>query len=175
MSFPSPLFRFLLSFYERSHKHMHIHLIHQKVCACVFLPGMSVPLSNCWGGVVFINSTCKISQYYQSLCTKHIWNKMQVKKYWNVRTISELLSKLGLDNYKQLFASEEIDLSIFLTLNEDDLVSIGVSTLGARRKMLLGTSISHPGNRGLILFFFVFFFYYHFSFASESANYLKFK
>jgi hypothetical protein len=38
----------------------------------------------------------------------------------------------------QLFAQQEVDLSTFLTLSENDLKELGVSTFGARRKMTLG-------------------------------------
>ena len=40
----------------------------------------------------------------------------------------------------QVFAEQEVDLATFLTLTEDDMKELGVSTFGARRKMGLGGS-----------------------------------
>lgn len=37
----------------------------------------------------------------------------------------------------ELFKANEIDLSVFQTLTEADLREIGVTALGARRKMML--------------------------------------
>lgn len=75
---------------------------------------------------------------YPLLVCRPFLSRLQMKKYWNVRSLPELLAKLGLHGYDSLFSVEEIDLALFLTLSEDDLVNIGVSTFGARRKMLLG-------------------------------------
>lgn len=64
----------------------------------------------------------------------------EMRAYWNVTTLGELLSKLSLGNYTETFASQEVDLSTFLTLTETDLRELGVSTFGARRKMIMGKS-----------------------------------
>ncbi|XP_050429624.1 protein bicaudal C homolog 1 [Adelges cooleyi] len=47
------------------------------------------------------------------------------------------LAMLGLDKYINLFKSHEIDWTTFKTLTESDLREIGVTALGARRKILL--------------------------------------
>ncbi|KAL5239743.1 hypothetical protein ACI65C_007153 [Semiaphis heraclei] len=47
------------------------------------------------------------------------------------------LAVLGLDKYINLFKSHEIDWTTFKTLTESDLREIGVTALGARRKILL--------------------------------------
>ena len=61
-----------------------------------------------------------------------------VKPWWsNTIELAELFSKLGLGKYTDLFQQQEIDLSTFLTLTDQDLRELGVSTFGARRKMLL--------------------------------------
>ncbi|TSQ35301.1 Bifunctional heparan sulfate N-deacetylase/N-sulfotransferase 1 [Bagarius yarrelli] len=52
----------------------------------------------------------------------------------------ELLIQLGLDKYTTLFQKQEIDYQTFLTLSEEDLKEVGVSTFGARRKMLMAIS-----------------------------------
>ncbi|XP_062857089.1 bicaudal C homolog 2 [Trichomycterus rosablanca] len=49
----------------------------------------------------------------------------------------ELLVQLGLEKYASVFKEQEIDYQTFLTLSEEDLKEVGVSTFGARRKMLL--------------------------------------
>ena len=57
--------------------------------------------------------------------------------HWNVKTLDELLAKLSLTKYSELFQEEEVDLATFLTLDDADLKEIGISKLGARRKLAL--------------------------------------
>ncbi|XP_047675204.1 bicaudal C homolog 2 isoform X2 [Tachysurus fulvidraco] len=52
----------------------------------------------------------------------------------------ELLIQLGLEKYITVFREQEIDFQTFLTLSEEDLKEVGVSTFGARRKMLMAIS-----------------------------------
>uniref|UniRef100_A0A3B3WHS9 SAM domain-containing protein n=1 Tax=Poecilia mexicana TaxID=48701 RepID=A0A3B3WHS9_9TELE len=54
--------------------------------------------------------------------------------------LPELLSELGLIKYIDLFEQQEIDYQTFLTLSDEDLKEIGISTFGARRKMMLAIS-----------------------------------
>ncbi|XP_015235705.1 PREDICTED: protein bicaudal C homolog 1-B-like [Cyprinodon variegatus] len=54
--------------------------------------------------------------------------------------LPELLSQLGLIKYIDLFEQQEIDYQTFLTLSDEDLKEVGVSTFGARRKMLIAIS-----------------------------------
>ncbi|XP_035443589.2 protein bicaudal C homolog 1 [Spodoptera frugiperda] len=51
--------------------------------------------------------------------------------------LSALLRDVGLHKYIDLFKKHELDMSTFTSLNEADLVEIGVTAFGARRKMLL--------------------------------------
>ncbi|CAB3230191.1 unnamed protein product [Arctia plantaginis] len=51
--------------------------------------------------------------------------------------LSSLLRDVGLHKYIDLFKKHELDMSTFTSLNEADLIEIGVSAFGARRKMLL--------------------------------------
>lgn len=69
--------------------------------------------------------------------------------------LAELFSKLGLGKYTDLFQQQEIDLATFLTLTDQDLKELGISTFGARRKMLLAIADlnkrrtlqqAHPGH-----------------------------
>ncbi|CAL8264119.1 unnamed protein product [Lota lota] len=54
--------------------------------------------------------------------------------------LPELLCQLGLGKYVDVFHQQEIDYQTFLTLSDEDLKEVGVSTFGARRKMLLAIS-----------------------------------
>ncbi|KAK1904041.1 Protein bicaudal C like 1 [Dissostichus eleginoides] len=54
--------------------------------------------------------------------------------------LPELLSQLGLIKYIDVFEQQEIDYLTFLTLSDEDLKEVGISTFGARRKMLLAIS-----------------------------------
>ena len=56
--------------------------------------------------------------------------------FWNVKTLTELFEKLGLSQYINRFSEQEVDLPIFLTLSQTDLAELGVTTLGAMRRML---------------------------------------
>ncbi|MBN3276201.1 BICC1 protein, partial [Polyodon spathula] len=54
--------------------------------------------------------------------------------------LPELFSQLGLCKYIDIFQQQEIDFQTFLTLTDEDLKEVGISTFGARRKMLLAIS-----------------------------------
>ncbi|XP_033735384.1 protein bicaudal C homolog 1-B-like [Pecten maximus] len=80
------------------------------------------------------------SNYVDSACLP------SVKNLWAVKTdIAELFSKLGLGKYTDLFQQQEIDLATFLTLTDQDLRELGISTFGARRKMLLAITDLNKG------------------------------
>uniref|UniRef100_A0A8D3DJ53 SAM domain-containing protein n=2 Tax=Scophthalmus maximus TaxID=52904 RepID=A0A8D3DJ53_SCOMX len=63
--------------------------------------------------------------------------------------LPELLSQLGLLKYIDVFEQQEIDYQTFLSLSEEDLKEVGVSTFGARRKMLLAISDLNKSKRRL--------------------------
>jgi hypothetical protein len=50
--------------------------------------------------------------------------------------VSAILTKLGIANYANTFASNEIDMSALLLLSDSDLKELGVTALGPRRKLL---------------------------------------
>lgn len=52
------------------------------------------------------------------------------------KDLSSLLADLGLAKYQMHFEEQDIDLQVFLTMNETDLREIGINSLGARRKFL---------------------------------------
>ncbi|XP_069700083.1 protein bicaudal C [Periplaneta americana] len=55
----------------------------------------------------------------------------------NAPDMVTLLTTLGLEKYIRHFSNHEIDLTTFASLNDSDLREIGVTALGARRKLLL--------------------------------------
>ncbi|XP_029106690.1 protein bicaudal C homolog 1-like isoform X4 [Scleropages formosus] len=61
--------------------------------------------------------------------------------------LPELFSKLGLGKYIDVFQQQEIDLQTFLTLTDQDLKELGITTFGARRKMLLAISELNKNRR----------------------------
>ncbi|XP_042275231.1 bicaudal C homolog 2 [Thunnus maccoyii] len=63
--------------------------------------------------------------------------------------LPELLNQLGLIKYIDVFEQQEIDYQTFLTLSDEDLKEVGVSTFGARRKMLLAISDLNKSKRRL--------------------------
>eukprot|EP00794_Sanderia_malayensis_P016909 gene16909-18615_t len=54
-----------------------------------------------------------------------------------VTDLCELFGRLGLHRYAEVFQEQEVDLNTFMTLSDDDLKELGVSTFGARRRMVL--------------------------------------
>ncbi|KAL2078239.1 hypothetical protein ACEWY4_025924 [Coilia grayii] len=63
--------------------------------------------------------------------------------------LPELFSTLGLGKYTDVFQQQEIDLQTFLTLTDHDLKELGITTFGARRKMLLAISELNKNRRKL--------------------------
>lgn len=52
------------------------------------------------------------------------------------KDLGTLLLELGLEKYLKNFNDHEIDMTTFTSLTDADLREIGISTVGARRKML---------------------------------------
>ena len=40
-----------------------------------------------------------------------------------------------MEKYGEIFQKEEIDLDLFLTMSEEEFAEIGITTLGARRRL----------------------------------------
>ena len=53
-----------------------------------------------------------------------------------MQQIADWLEKLGLGQYAQRFADNDIDFEILSDLTDQDLEKIGVTSLGHRRKLL---------------------------------------
>ncbi len=60
--------------------------------------------------------------------------------YTGVDSLGTLLNRLGLEHYENCFQQQEVDLDTFLTMSEPDLKEVGVTTLGARRKLQIAIS-----------------------------------
>ena len=63
------------------------------------------------------------------------------------RNIQQFLDNLGLTQYFSLFCENDIDLETLLILEEQDLVQMGINSLGHRKKILANrdTSQSNTG------------------------------
>ncbi|XP_059221980.1 protein bicaudal C [Stomoxys calcitrans] len=53
------------------------------------------------------------------------------------KDIHSLLTALGLEHYIKIFVLNEIDLEMFMTLTEENLMELGITAFGARKKMLV--------------------------------------
>ncbi|ESP03858.1 hypothetical protein LOTGIDRAFT_156458 [Lottia gigantea] len=70
--------------------------------------------------------------------SNHVDSAILPCKNWSHKTdLAELFTTMGLGKYTDLFSQQEIDISTFTTLTDQDLRELGISTFGARRKMLL--------------------------------------
>ena len=49
--------------------------------------------------------------------------------------LSTLLKALKMEKYEEIFQNEEIDLDLLLTMSEEEFAEIGITTLGARRRL----------------------------------------
>lgn len=79
---------------------------------------------------------------YQALMTQATMERREAitqeqNEYERIKDLSTLLKHLGLEKYESNFTEEEVDFETFLTMSEDDLKEVGVSKLGARRKLQL--------------------------------------
>ncbi|XP_056634599.1 protein bicaudal C [Diorhabda sublineata] len=66
--------------------------------------------------------------------SSHVLNKL-VSSDWP--DLATMLTSLGLERYIGVFTAHEIDLTIFATLIDEDLVEIGITPFGARRRIML--------------------------------------
>ncbi|XP_066139863.1 protein bicaudal C [Euwallacea fornicatus] len=67
----------------------------------------------------------------------HVWHRVSTNSW---QDLPSMLTAMKLDHYVQLFKEHEIDLTIFSTLTDQDLVDIGITAFGARRRILLAIS-----------------------------------
>jgi hypothetical protein len=60
--------------------------------------------------------------------------RRQLSKYNDIET---LLTGIGMQHHVQHFIDGEIDMTVFPTLTESDLINLGVKPLGARRRIMM--------------------------------------
>lgn len=60
--------------------------------------------------------------------------RSQLSKYNDIET---LLTGIGLSHHVQHFIDGEIDMTVFPTLTEQDLINLGIKPLGARRRIMM--------------------------------------
>ena len=60
-----------------------------------------------------------------------------------MQQVTEWLQSLGLSEYADRFAENDIDISILPELTDQDLEKIGVVSLGHRRKILRAIAVLH--------------------------------
>jgi hypothetical protein len=56
------------------------------------------------------------------------------------------LRGLGLEQYAPAFRDNDVDGEVLPELTSDDLISIGVTSVGHRRKLLAAASMSNPSS-----------------------------
>src|SRR5271169_4612873 len=65
-----------------------------------------------------------------------------------MQPIADWLNKLGMSEYAQRFAENDIDFAILGDLTDQDLEKIGVMSLGHRRKLLRAIAEQNGGDKG---------------------------
>lgn len=88
---------------------------------------------------------CDTQTSYQAMMNQATQERAQTlhseqDQYQGVSDLCTLLRQLGLEHYESCFEQEEVDLDTFLTMTEADLKEVGVTTLGARRKLQIAIS-----------------------------------
>ncbi|KAL1497280.1 hypothetical protein ABEB36_008272 [Hypothenemus hampei] len=68
----------------------------------------------------------------------YLWNRVSSNRTWE--DLASMLTVMKLDHYIPLFKQHEIDLTVFGTLTDQDLIEIGITAFGARRRILLAIS-----------------------------------
>ncbi|XP_050295562.1 protein bicaudal C-like [Anthonomus grandis grandis] len=87
--------------------------------------------SNVLSGSPLMMNTSNILEHTPT----HVWNRFTNNSDW--QDLPTLLTAMNLGHYVPLFVQHEIDLAMFSTLTDKDLVEIGISAFGTRRRMVL--------------------------------------
>ncbi|XP_033096744.1 ankyrin repeat and SAM domain-containing protein 3-like [Anneissia japonica] len=69
--------------------------------------------------------------------------KDDVEEPYPYTNLATLLESLNLSKYHSLFEEQDVDLRVFLTLNDTDLKEIGIKLLGPRKKMTNAIARKH--------------------------------
>ena len=60
--------------------------------------------------------------------------------------VAALLSGLGLGQYEQAFRDNDIDAEVLMDLTAEDLIGLGVASIGHRRKLLAAIAALRAGS-----------------------------
>jgi hypothetical protein len=60
--------------------------------------------------------------------------------------ITRWLKGLGLEQYQHAFREGDVDAAVLLELTVDDLIALGVTSIGHRRKLLAAIAALRPAN-----------------------------
>ena len=63
------------------------------------------------------------------------------------QSIKRILESVGLEEYLDIFHQNDVDLAMFITLTEEDLKSIGIASLGHRKKIAAAINKYRPENK----------------------------
>ena len=65
-----------------------------------------------------------------------------------MQQVADWLQKLGLGQYAQRFAENDIDFAVLFDLTDQDLKELGVASLGHRRRLLRAISELNDAKKG---------------------------
>uniref|UniRef100_A0AAY4EX14 SAM domain-containing protein n=1 Tax=Denticeps clupeoides TaxID=299321 RepID=A0AAY4EX14_9TELE len=110
-----------------------------KVCAHSQHPGrVDAPVTHSQptGQELYLSS----NNYMDCISSVSSSSRFSLSSSLKISDLQVLFSTLGLGKYTDIFRQQEIDLQMFLSLTDQDLKELGITTFGARRKMLLAIS-----------------------------------
>lgn len=73
-------------------------------------------------------------------------SKGALRQHSRPASITDLFKSMGLDKYVESFIDQEIDITTFMTMSDNDLRELGVNTFGARRKMSMAIKELNKNN-----------------------------
>ena len=59
--------------------------------------------------------------------------------------VGDWLRRLGLEQYERVFRDNDVDAEVLSELTADDLIGLGIASIGHRRKLLTAIAAMHPG------------------------------
>ncbi|GIY49701.1 protein bicaudal C homolog 1 [Caerostris extrusa] len=101
-----------------------------------------VAAAKAWNSDIPEKSDSPLEQVQSPFALSNFWEnvpRIPPVNYSSIKNLEQLLRLTDLEKYNDVFVHHEIDLPIFLTLNEIELQQLNIS-YGARRKMLTAIS-----------------------------------
>ncbi|EDV30647.1 uncharacterized protein Dana_GF14935, isoform C [Drosophila ananassae] len=96
-------------------------------------PGMGPGVGNGWRLPAGLGSPYGLSATTGLLDATPVNRRMHLAQHKDIQT---LLTSLGLEHYIKIFVLNEIDLEVFTTLTEENMMELGIAAFGARKKLL---------------------------------------